>query len=139
MAEILGISAAVVQFLDIAVRLSLKLGSVYKDLQDVPCELQRLKGDIDQQINVARYIQSSHAPFWASLQSNSAVASSVDETLTGYMALMDELLDILKSVANKDDTGPVRRSWNAVRAVHKHRSILAICENLEKKKSSVNL
>jgi len=128
-----------VQFLDIALRLSLKLGSVYRDLRDVPGELNCLKADIDQQINIARCIQSSHAPFWGGLQSNSAVATSVDGTLASHMSLVNELLDLLQSVANRDDTGPVRRSWNAVRAVHKHQSILATCESLEKKKSSINL
>ncbi|KAI0410263.1 hypothetical protein F5X98DRAFT_359939 [Xylaria grammica] len=139
MAEILGISAAVVQFIDIAFRLSSGLGNLYKDLRDVPAELQDLKLDIDQQIAIAEYIRSSHAVFWNTSPTGSAMPCPVDGTLASYMLLMEQLLELLQSIANKDDAGTVRRSWNAVRAVHKRKSVLEVCDSLEKKKSSVIL
>ncbi|KAI0427165.1 hypothetical protein F5Y09DRAFT_344964 [Xylaria sp. FL1042] len=139
MADVLTISAAVVQFLDVAIRLSGKLGGLYTDLRDVPAELQNLKLDIDQQINIARYVQSSHATFWNAPQASSTTTISVDPTLASYMLLMERLLDLLQSITNKDNAGIARRSWNAVRAVHKRKDIMTTCETLERKRSSVNL
>ncbi|KAI1271889.1 hypothetical protein F5Y07DRAFT_327944 [Xylaria sp. FL0933] len=139
MADILMISATVVQFLDVAIRLSGKLGGLYIDLRDVPAELQSLKLDIDQQIDIARCIQSSHATFLNAPHANSIATTSIDQTLASYVSLMERLIELLQSVTNKDNARIAQRSWNAVRAVHKRKEIMTICANLERKKSTVGL
>ncbi|KAI0802918.1 hypothetical protein GGR55DRAFT_403769 [Xylaria sp. FL0064] len=138
MVDVLTVSAAVVQFLDVAIRLSGKLGSLYTDLRDVPAELQNLKLDIDQQIEIARYIQSSHATFSNVPQASSIAIPSIDQTLASYISLMEQLIELLQSVI-KDNARIAHRSWNAIRAVHKRKDIITTCASLERKKSSGNL
>jgi hypothetical protein len=139
MADILAISAAVVQFLDIAVRVSMELSSLYSDLRDVPGELRRLKLGIDQQIAIAKYIQSSHATFQSDSPGTSTSTAPINQTLADYMLAMDELASLLQSIRSEDGSGPLRRSWNAIRAVHKRKDVLLICKRLEHEKSSILL
>ncbi|KAI1349778.1 hypothetical protein F5Y01DRAFT_316451 [Xylaria sp. FL0043] len=124
MADILTISAAVVQFLDVAIRLSGKLGGLYIDLRDVPAELQSLKLDIDQQIDIAKYIRSSHATFLNVPHASSIATTLIDQTLASYVSLMERLIELLQSVIGKDNATMAQRSWNAVRAVHKRKEII---------------
>ncbi|KAF4157379.1 hypothetical protein CNMCM6936_005687 [Aspergillus lentulus] len=139
MADILAISAAVVQFLDVAVRVSLGLGKLYSDIRDVPGQLHRLKLDIDQQIAIAKYILSSHATFQSDPPTAFTATSPIDQTLADYVLAMEELTVLLQSIRSEDDAGSIRRSWNAIRAVHKRNSILLLCDRLEHQKSTILL
>jgi hypothetical protein len=139
MAEILGISAAVVQFLDIAVRVSMELSRLYSDLRDVPDKLHRLKLDIDQQIAIAKYIKSSHATFQRDSPGTSTSTAPINQTLADYMITMEELVGLLQSIRSEDGAGPLRRSWDAIRAVHKRNDVLLRCDRLEHQKSSILL
>lgn len=139
MADILAISAAVVQFLDVAIRVSLELGKLYSDLRDVPGQLHKLKVDIDQQIAIAKYILSSHATFQGDPPGAVTATSPIDQTLADYVLAMEELTGLLQSIRSEDDAGSIRRSWNAIRAVHKRNKILLLCDKLGHQKSTILL
>ncbi|KAF7521464.1 hypothetical protein G7054_g12450 [Neopestalotiopsis clavispora] len=128
------ISAAVVQFLDIAVRLTLQLSSLYKQVQDVPEKLQYLQADIDQQITIARYVQSTHATFWNASPPITVVSMSINQPLTDYVAIMEQLLETVKIITKSNDIGIIRRSWSALRAIQKCKEAITLCDALEKKK-----
>ena len=55
MAEALAISAAVVQFLDVSFRLSVKLGELVSELHDVPERLRILKSDGSTNLDSAKH------------------------------------------------------------------------------------
>jgi hypothetical protein len=137
--DTLAISAAVVQFVDIGLRVSIKLGGIYSDLRDVPARLHRLKLDIEEQIAFARFIQSSHATFWGREPSSTPAEPRIDGTVADYLRTMEQLSDLLQSIATKDNAGRVRKSWNAIRALHKHKDALALCDILEGKKSTIDM
>ena len=52
---------------------------------------------------------------------------------------MDRVVSIIQSVSSEKDAGALRRSWNAVRAVHKQSEIMLLCDHLEQKKSTISL
>lgn len=136
MADALAISAAVVQFLDIAIRLTLQLSSLYKEVRDVPEKLQRLKTDLDQQIAIAKYVESSHASFWNGSAATSAGSVPLDQPLADYIVVMEQLLGTVQMIA-KPDAGIVHRSWNALRATQKCKEAITLCDALERKKSNI--
>lgn len=136
MADALAISAAVVQFLDIAIKLTLKLSSLYKEVRDVPEKLQRLQLDLDQQIAIAKYVESSHASFWNGPPATSSGSMPLDQPLADYVATMKQLLDAVHTIM-KPEAGIVRRSWNALRATQKCKEAITLCDALERKKSNI--
>lgn len=141
MADVLAISAAVVQFLDITIRLSLQLSRLYKELHDVPQKLQSLNADLNQQIAIAQYVKSRHAAFWHGSPAASAGAMPfADQGLADYVAVMERLLEAVELLAKPDSTaGIVSKSWNTLRATQKCREAVALCDTLERKKSNITL
>lgn len=139
MADALAISAAVVQFLDVAVRLTLQLSSLYKEVQSVPEKLRRLQVDIDQQITIAKYVQSTHAIFWHDSPPTSAISMPIDQSLADYITIMEQLLEVMKIIIMPNDTGIIRRSWSALRATQKCKEAITLCDALEKKKSNITM
>ncbi|KAF3018437.1 hypothetical protein E8E14_005247 [Neopestalotiopsis sp. 37M] len=139
MADALAISAAVVQFLDVAVRLTLQLSSLYKEVQNVPEKLRRLQVDIDQQITIAKYVQSTHAIFWHDSPPTSAISMPIDQSLADYITIMEQLLEVMKIIIMPNDTGIIRRSWSALRATQKCKEAITLCDALEKKKSNITM
>jgi hypothetical protein len=140
MADALAISAAVVQFLDVAIRLALQLSSLYKEVQDVPGKVRRLQVDTDQQIAIARHVQSTHATFWNGSSPTTTVSMSIDQPLADYIATMEDLVEVVKTLNKKPDGASViRRSWGALRATQKCKEAIALCDTLEKKKSNITM
>lgn len=139
MAEALAIAAAVVQFLDIGLRLSTKLGGLVSELHDAPNTLHRLKSDLDQQISMTQHIQSSYPIFWStSIKSPSAVTLQ-DKALVDYTHTMEQLVSVIQSVHNEAEHGAFRKSWNAIRVIHKRKEIELLCDHLERQKSTMML
>jgi len=56
MAEILGITAAIVQFIDIGAKLSIKLSSLCSDVHDAPETIRSLLLELNHQLDIARGI-----------------------------------------------------------------------------------
>lgn len=137
MADPLSISACVVQFLDISVRLCLKLHHLCSEMHDVPHKLRGLEADIREQTSVVEGLRA------LTTKSNSNIEPSslkgLETILEEYSRAMERLLGILDSVSSSADDGLIKRSWNAIRAIDKKGSILQCCDHLAQKRSLLSL
>lgn len=131
MAEALGISAAVVQFVDIGFRLCLKLHSFCGQVRDVPHKLMVLEIHVKQQIEVASRIQASILGGSVALDDNSEAA--LETILEDQRQAMGNLLDLINSVTNQPGDGLLRRGWNGIRAMDKKRQMESVCEQIQTK------
>lgn len=109
MAEALGISAAVVQFLDIAVRLSVNINWLCSELRDVPQWLHRFKLDLDQQVAIAQCVQSSSslANISSSPSSGLSSATPIDGPLNDYLRNMRRLQSTFHAQAECKISHPI--------------------------------
>lgn len=139
MAEALAISAAVVQFLDIGLRLSIKLGELVSELKDAPDFLRGLKSALDRQILMAQRIRSTHPIFTNSSATCLDTVTLVDDALAEYLHMMEQLVGIIQSVCNEQHDGPFRKSWNAIRSIHKRKEIEHVCTQLQRQESTMTL
>ena len=106
MAEIVATAAAVVQFVDVAVRLSSHLGRLCSEVRNVPHRFRRLQEGLRQQIEVAQHIQAHYLPAFATAVSS----STFDAPLLEYITLADELYKSLdKVLANNPYNERVRQ------------------------------
>lgn len=135
MAEAVAAAAAIIQFLDVAVRLSSHLNHLCSDVRNVPHRFQRLQVDLGQQIKIAEHIKTHCLPSFAT----PATPSTFDAPLQEYIKLADELSKTLdKLLTNKSD-GLLQRGWNGFRSVQKKEEVLQICDRLEQMKSTLSL
>lgn len=137
MADPLSISAAVVQFLQITIRLCLKLHSFCAEMYDLPERLGSLESDLKQQIQVADDIQGLVSGTPPAL--NSSSINSLQAILDDYSRKMEHLLRILNSVSNESHDGFLKRSWNALRALDKKNAMLLCCDQLAQKRSLLSI
>lgn len=133
MAETIGAVAGVVQFIDVAVRLSSCLSRLCSDIRNVPKRFHQLRTDLGQQLAVAQEIQAHHLPTFTSM-----VTLSMFDALLEYIALADELRKILDKVLATGTDGPFLRSWQGLRSVREKEYILYLCDRLERKKSTLS-
>lgn len=137
MAELLGISAAVVQFLDIGLRLCLKIHSLSNEVGDVPHKLKILRAHLTQQVEVAKNIQTEIVGL--PISPNDSPEALFKALLDDQAQAMDVLLRLLDSVSNKADDGFIRRSWKGIHAVEKKKAIEAACDQVESKGNLLSL
>lgn len=131
MAEALGISAAVVQFVDLGFRLGLKLHAFCSEVRDVPHKLMILEVHVKQQTEVASRIQASILGGSVSLNDNSEAL--LKAILEGQRQAMESLLNLINSVTNQPGDGILRRGWNGIRAIDKKKEIESVCEQIHTK------
>lgn len=131
MAEALGVSAAVVQFVDIGLRLCLRLHSFCSEVRDVPQKLNALQDHLKQQIEVASSIQNS--VLGASVLVDDSSEALLKSILEDQRRVMEHLFNLLESVTNKSGDNILRRSWNGIRAIDKKKDIESACDQLEAK------
>lgn len=137
MAEILSISAAVVQFLDIALRLSLKIHSCCNELREVPHRLNNLRAHLMQQTELASSVQKSVLGSSVSLtDSSKALLKSI---LNDQSREMDLMLNLIDSVTSKANDRLIRRSWNGIQAIDKKKNIESACDQIEAKGNLLSL
>jgi len=135
MAEVVGAVAAVVQFVDVALRLSSCLERFCSDVRNVPRRFLQLQTDLRQQIEIAQQIQNHRLPGFAT-----AVASSAFDTpLAEYIDLAEELRKTLEGLLGHKNDGVLRRGWDAICSVRKKEEVASICDRLEQKKSTLSL
>ncbi|KAI4657051.1 uncharacterized protein J4E79_007667 [Alternaria viburni] len=135
MAEVVGAAAAVVQFVDVALRLSSCLERFCSDVRNVPRRFLQLQTDLRQQIEIAQQIQNHRLPGFAT-----AVASSTFDTpLAEYVDLAEELCKTLEDLLGRKNDGALRRGWDAICSVRKKEEVANICDRLEQKKSTLSL
>ena len=131
MTEILGIAAAVVQFLDIGSRLCLKIHSFSRKVRDVPHKLNILKVHLTQQIEVTSSVQTSVIGSTLGLDDSSEAL--LKAILDDQRQVMELLLRLLNSVTNRADDSLLRRSWNGIQAIDKKKEIESACDQIEAK------
>lgn len=66
---------------------------------------------------------------------NTSSIDSLRTILDDYSEKMKHLLQILNSVSSESHDGPLRRSWNALRALDKKNAMHSCCDQLAQKKS----
>jgi len=135
MAEVVGAVTAVVQFVDVALRLSSCLERFCSDVRNVPRRFTQLQTDLRQQIDMAQQIQNHHLPGFATTVSSSAF----NTPLTEYIDLVQELLKTLESLLSHKNTAFFQRGWDAICSVRKKEEVAVICDRLEQKKSTMSL
>ena len=135
MAEVIGAVAGIVQFLDVAVRLSSSLGRLCSDVRNVPQRFHQLRIDLDQQLHIIQEIRAHHLPTFISV-----VTSPTFETfLLEYIALANELCKTLDELAVPATDGLLLRNWHNFRSVRKKDDVLHLCDRLEQGRSNLSL
>lgn len=137
MAEVLGITAAVIQFLDIGLRLTLKIHSFSSEVRDVPRKLSVLKDHVIQHVEMASSIQTSISN--SSFGLNSSSEAQLNAILDDQRRQMEILLQLLDSITNNDDDGLFRRGWNGIKAIDKKKDIESACDQIEAKGDLISL
>lgn len=137
MAEVLGITAAVVQFLDIGLRLTLKIRSFSSEVHDVPRKLNSVREHVMQHIEVASSIQTSVISSTLSLDPGSEAL--LKTILDDQRREMELLLKLLEIVTDKADDGLLRRGWNGIQAIDKKKDIESACDRIEAKGNLISL
>jgi hypothetical protein len=135
MAEIVGTVAAVVQFVDVALRLSSCLERFCSDVRNVPRRFLQLRSDLRQQIEIAQHIRNHNLPGFATAVSS----STFDTPLVEYINLAEELCKTLEGLLARKNDGLLQRGWDALCSIHKKEEVASICDRLEQKKSTLSL
>ena len=131
----MGAVAAVVQFVDVALRLSSCLERFCSDVRNVPRRFLQLQNDLRQQIEIAQQIQNHHLPGFATTISS----SKFDTPLIEYIDLAEELRKTLEALLARKSDGVFQRGWDAICSVRKKEEVASICDRLEQKKSTLSL
>lgn len=135
MAEIVATAAALIQFVDVAVRLSSQLCRLCSEVRNVPHRFHNLQLDLRQQLEIAQHIQTHLSPS----STETGDSSTFDTALLEYVALAEDLCNALeKLLANRTD-GLLQRGWTGVCSAWKKEDILHICDRLEQRKSTLSL
>lgn len=135
MAEVVGAVAAVVQFVDVALRLSSCLERFCSDVRNVPRRFLQLQIDLRQQIEIAQHIQNDHVPGFATTVSS----PTLDAPLLEYISLADELSKTLEGLLTRKNDGMLQRGWSGICSLRKKEEVANICDRLEQKRSILSI
>ncbi|CAN9101984.1 unnamed protein product [Alternaria alternata] len=135
MAEVVGAVAAVVQFVDVALRLSSCLERFCSDVRNVPRRFLQLQIDLRQQIEIAQHIQNDHVPGFATTVSS----STLDAPLLEYTSLAEELSKTLEGLLSRKNDGMLQRGWSGICSLRKKEEVANICDRLEQKRSILSV
>jgi len=135
MAEVVGAVAAVVQFVDVALRLSSCLERFCSDVRNVPRRFLQLQIDLRQQIEIAQHIQNDHVPGFATTVSS----PTLDAPLLEYVSLADELSKTLEGLLTRKNDGMLQRGWSGICSLRKKEEVANICDRLEQKRSILSI
>jgi hypothetical protein len=133
MAEAVATAAAVLQFLDVAVRLSSVLVKLYSDVRDVPERFRVLNTDLQQQITLVKDLQTNQVPAVAALVASPAFEALLQQ----YVTTADDLCTTLKKLLGGPNDGRLQRAWNGLCATRKKAEITGLCDRLEQHKSAL--
>ncbi|KAL1800772.1 hypothetical protein ACET3X_001114 [Alternaria dauci] len=135
MAEVVAATAAIVQFVDVALRLSSCLERLFSDVRNVPRRFLQLQTDLRQQIEIAQRIQNDHVPGFATTVSPSAL----DPPLVEYISLAEELNKALEELLTRKNDGVLQRGWSGFCSSRKKEEVAHICDRLEQKRSVLSM
>ncbi|KAH8586825.1 hypothetical protein B0O99DRAFT_748061, partial [Bisporella sp. PMI_857] len=132
MAEIISLVAATAQFLDIAIRLSVKLSRIGSEIRDAPKRLQDLRISLNQQISLVRKIQTNTSQLFATSVIRLAELTPI---LQEYNSIMNSLDSLLQGLISPRDQNFIHRGWSTVLTLRKNDEILIHCKRMEEKRS----
>ena len=135
MAEVVGAVAAVVQLVDVALRLSSCLERFCSDVRNVPRRFLQLQIDLRQQIEIAQHIQNDHVPGFATTVSS----LTLDAPLLEYTSLAEELSKTLEGLLARKNDGMLQRGWSGICSLRKKEEVGNICDRLEQKRSILSV
>lgn len=136
MAEIVGIIAGAVQFVDVGSRVLISLSRFCSDLQHVPRKIKRVRRQLEQTLQLVESIKSDiEAP-------NSGPGTTLSGTISQPQVdfakglLKDAVVQVmeLQILLNKiapTANGFVKKTWRAVVAMKKKEEILGKCGDIE--------
>ena len=127
--EILGAVAGAVQLADVCAQVITFISDLYSKVRGAPETIRARIAQIEQLIKIAKLIENN-----AALQTplvHSIIAKCLEDT--------GSLLKILKKLDTDGSATRAVRYWKALGGVTKEKQILAICERLEERKSSLAL
>ncbi|KAF7944676.1 uncharacterized protein EAE97_005309 [Botrytis byssoidea] len=130
-----GISAAIVQFVDIGLRTYLKLDQFCTDICDAPQIIQNLQVDLRQQLNIAENIHINHH---ATLQSVTSI-DQIEILLLHYIGQIGNLEGLLNVLTNQKTDRSWRRGWKGIKIAKKKEETMAVCGRLEQHKTSISM
>lgn len=137
MAEIVGIVAGAVQFLDVGSRVLINLSRFCSDLQHVPRKIKRVRQQLEQTLRLVESIKSDvEAPNTGPGTSLSGIISQpqadiAKSLLKGAAVQVMELQVLLDKIAPTGN-GFIEKTWRAVVAMQKEEDILRKCSDIEK-------
>jgi N-terminal domain on NACHT_NTPase and P-loop NTPases len=132
-AELIGVSAAAVQFVDTGWRAFLALSQLCSDLRHAPRRVQTASRHLEATVEVVRSIQTlmnSVPP-----AQNQAITSLIEQALDQA----NQLEGIIASVSPTVDEGRLKRGWKAFVTAKKEEDILKRCRTLEGLKTTLDL
>jgi hypothetical protein len=132
-AELIGVSAAAVQFVDTGWRAFLALSQLCSDLRHAPRRVQTASRHLEATVEVVRSIQTL----------TNSVSPAQDQAIT---SLIEQALDqanqlegIIASATPVLDEGRLKRGWRAFVTAKKEEDILQRCQMLEGLKATLIL
>lgn len=136
MAEVVGIVAGAVQFLDVGSRVLISFSRFCSDLQHVPRKVKRVRRQLEQTLQLVESIKSDvEAPNTGPgttlagiiSQPQVDIAKSLLEDAAVQVTELQVLLDKIALTGN----GFVEKTWRAVVAMKKEEDILRKCSDIE--------
>ena len=130
MAE-LAVAASVVQLIHVGGSIVTLLSGIIADIRVAPDRIRTLLGEVQTLLNLVRHIQSNAA---VAVVFNATIDREILSDTIAKAQRLHHLLDGLHVELNK---GFDKRTWAAIRTVHKVRELDNLCEGLERQKSNL--
>lgn len=132
MAEIVAVTAAAVQFLDVGARLLLSISKLCGKLGDAPQLVQTLRDEITQLVEIVKDLKIERT-------TTSSAVDTVKASLNDCFTLCRELEVTLDKVLVEDGDSIARKAWKALLTVKREERMREICARLERKKTALSL
>ncbi|KAJ3535244.1 hypothetical protein NM208_g7216 [Fusarium decemcellulare] len=138
MAEVLGIVAGATQLLDLSARVLVASSRLYSKLKNVPGEIETLKKNTQQFIDLLWMISSDFDISLGPQGNPLHVAHRVTSILHDAMDESEELALLLERLSVHSSSS-VKRVWSVVVSAKQERDIAERCQRIESLKSSLQL
>ena len=127
--EIFGALASAIQLADACLQITAFISNLYSKVREAPETIRTRIAQIEQLIEIAKLVEHNTA-----LQT-----PLIGSVLKRCLEDAGSLLEILKKLDSDASAGRAVKYWKALGGVTKEKRILAICERLEERKSSLAL
>ncbi|KAF4471437.1 hypothetical protein FALBO_1642 [Fusarium albosuccineum] len=138
MAEVLGIVAGATQLLDLSARVLVASSRLYSKLKNVPGELETLKKNTQQFIDLLWMISSDFDISLGPQANPLHVAHRVTSILHDAMDESEKLALLLERLS-VNSSSSIKRAWSAVVSAKQERDIAERCQRIESLKTSLQL